>query len=141
LECAGGLSLQYNFLKSCIGGSCIKDLNLPRIPSVPTTGVTELEYNEMVKRRVQKKETREQELVHLYGVVLGCLSVTSRERVIHTQEFETIRATNNGFELWTLVYKLHCSGNASTSIIARKNQAERDYVNCIQREGETLSEF
>jgi hypothetical protein len=131
----------YSFRQYKTLGNCIEDLNIPRIPNVPTTGVTELEYNEMVKRRVQKKETREQELVHLYGVVLGCLSVTSRERVIHTQEFETIRATNNGFELWTLVYKLHCSGNASTSIIARKNQAERDYVNCIQRESETLSEF
>jgi hypothetical protein len=96
----------YSFRQYKTLGNCIEDLNIPRIPNVPTTGVTELEYNEMVKRRVQKKETREQELVHLYGVVLGCLSVTSRERVIHTQEFETIRATNNGFEIWTLVYKL-----------------------------------
>jgi hypothetical protein len=132
----------YSFKQYKTLGNCIEDLTLNDIPELNINEMrTEIEYTVALKKRLDKVELRNQELVHLYGVVLGLLSVTSREKVINSSDFQRIRESNDGFRLWCLVYQLHVRGREATSAVERFNQAERNYVNCIQREGESLTEF
>lgn len=132
----------YSFRQYRTLGNCIEDLQIEDIPAIDTTQVAnEIEYAALIKKRLDKVELRRQELVHLYGVVLGCLSVVSREKVVNSTEFQRIRESNDGLRLWSLVYNLHANGRGVASVAERYNQAERNYVNCIQREGESLSDF
>ena len=132
----------YSYKQYKTLGNCIEDLTLSDIPEIDTRTITsEMEYAVFVRKRIEKVDLRAQELTHLYGVVLGMLSITSREKVINAAEFQRIKETNDGFRLWCLIYKLHVRGQETTSVAERYNVAERNYVNCIQREGEPLAEF
>jgi hypothetical protein len=132
----------YSFRQYKTLGNCIEDLTLNGIPELNMSEIrTEIEFSVALKKRLDKVELRNQELVHLYGVVLGLLSVTSREKVLNSAEFQRIRENNDGFRLWSLVYQLHVRGREATSAVERYNQAERNYVNCIQREDESLTQF
>jgi hypothetical protein len=132
----------YSFREFRTLGNCIEDMELNDIPQMDASEAgSSTEFGIRLKKQLDREELRQAELVRLYGIILGCLSITSKEKVFNSEEFQRIRTTNNGFNLWKLVYTLHASGREGASIVERFNQAERNYVNCIQRENETLADF
>jgi hypothetical protein len=100
----------YSFRQYKTLGNCIEYLALNDIPELNMNEMrTKVEYTVAFKKRFDKVELRNQKLVHFSGVVLGLLSVTSREKVVNSSKLQRTRANIDGFRLWCLVDQLRGS--------------------------------
>lgn len=139
----------FRTLKDCIYLEELEDIEETPAPN-PTeiaeieadaTGLVAHAWKKRVEKALANEDLRKRELQSLFGIILGCLTSSVRQRLISHEEYEDIQTETNGFDLFVLLKQIMTCGDTLEDDSFKQDRVMTRYANIKMKEGEEISEY